>query len=235
MNLNTVIASGLDHRSLVTTLRSVGKRVGGRSKRGRNRKRETELWIIRRYVLTLLSHGRWNPVCTIHKSERPDFFIETNSSKIGVEVTEASSAEYQRQLAVLEREKSVVHLDDGWMGDEPERLWCAEVVEAVRKKVRMIGDYGTDFMVDVVVQSNSSTDLVRSEPSAYLELARKLTNRRYPGIDEVIGELMADRAGMNADTCSRVGKVSVIDGQNLHFDLLGRYQLFPLVDFCRRS
>ena len=64
-------------------------------KEGRNQF-SLELWVLKHYLPKIIDDIEF-PV-KIYKSEKPDFIIEMLESKLGLEVTEATSEYYQKLL-----------------------------------------------------------------------------------------------------------------------------------------
>ena len=103
--------------------------------------RHTELWILSRYWLGLADAELLPYPLTARKSESPDFIVEHRDGKIsGLEVTEASTADFHRDMVRLEKDarsetkvdRSIT--DRGWVGDEPERGRASLVFDAIQRK-----------------------------------------------------------------------------------------------------
>jgi hypothetical protein len=166
MPLNILATS--DSAQLLTTLRAVDISVPGRI-RGRTTD-HTETWTIARLLATLTVANRLAFPLTVAHRDRPDVLIQSNDTKIGVEVTEAISQQYAAYCALAEREFPSVFLEpahfrwgapgtsvqqmrnllsqsqlssDGWVGDRPEREWALFVVSIVDAKLAKLarGDF----------------------------------------------------------------------------------------------
>lgn len=122
---------------------SVPRRTEGR------RKEDRERYCIVHYLRTLERSGLLHFPFSISKEDppAPDFRIEMDSRLFGLEVTEAGSPEHQQAATELEKaprgsvlEGSSVRKPGeplqgrGYYGDEPERLWTAQVLATIRKK-----------------------------------------------------------------------------------------------------
>ena len=130
-----------DCRSLMRQLRSVGRRVGPRSGPNKRTKDDKELFCFRRYMATLAFRRQLVYPCSVRMGERPDFMVRCGSIERGLEITEATTKSFQKELTarvkprgvmkkpaaalLAEHARNVVSdLDDGWAGDAPERAWC---------------------------------------------------------------------------------------------------------------
>jgi predicted nucleotidyltransferase len=126
----------------------VPPRMQGRTRDDRER------YCIVHYLRTLERAGLLRFPFKVTKDRRPRFRIEQGSEHLGLEVTEAGSAEIQRAMTELEKappgsvlEGSVVRKPGEplqhppYVGDEPERLWTADVLQAIRNKTTQLSDY----------------------------------------------------------------------------------------------
>ena len=100
---------------------------------------------------------------SLTKRERPDFLLTCNEKEIGIEVTEATSADYSAFQALIEhknpnhfiepayfRHGKEVNKDKllnakklkstGWNGDEPEKEWSLFIQDAIAKKLKKLQD-----------------------------------------------------------------------------------------------
>ena len=219
--IRTLNIRAADARELVGQMRSVGRRVRFRTDaKPRDRQPETELFCLRRYVITVAANGGWRFPCTLSMGESPDFMIEFSRDCRGLEVTEATRPEYQAALTKAEKaETGFWSFDDGWVGDEPERAWCAAVIRATNRKVRKIAQakYREAGYYDILIYSNHSSDVVRGH------------GRRRPEYPLLLQRLRRYAPHWKR-IAPRLGIVSVIDGGILLHDILGKAVLWRLHD-----
>lgn len=230
MNTRTMIFSSPNLLEFKTALESIGKTVGPRKLNGkvrRDRTLERELWCLRRYIGTLLNNGHWDFPCSIHRGVagiEADFVAEFNDECIGIEITEATTPHFQQELSSSEGNEGL-YMDsmDGWVGDLPERMWHENIVSAIFKKAGKIGAYKNAKRTDLLVYSNHPADLFRSTSDSveHIEYLRAVTGHKYPGIDHVVTTLLDAKYWLSALSSDNLGKISVIDGTILNFDILG--------------
>ncbi len=143
--------------------------------RMRARGREGEDWCLRRLLIALIASDRLRLPATLCVSDPaagrklPDALLDTgDGDRVGIEVTEATSRTYQRDLSAADRDateqgKEVYVLDpgDGRTGDEPERQAVAEIQQAYARKAGKLraGDYAECQSVDLLIYLNSSADI----------------------------------------------------------------------------
>jgi uncharacterized protein len=127
---------------------TVPRRTEGR------RAEDRERYSIVHYLRALERSGLLRFPFRITKDERPDFTVEMGSEVFGLEVTEAGSPQHQRATTDLEKapEGSVLEGGEvrgpgeplqgpGYAGDEPERLWTAQVLSRIREKTEKLSSY----------------------------------------------------------------------------------------------
>lgn len=144
-----VAASDHEIRSLLSQVdATVPQRTQGRTRDHRER------YCIVHYLRTLEQNGLLQYPFKLTKGEGPDFTVEMGSQQFGLEVTEAGSPEHQRATTELEKspqgsllEGNVVRAPGEplsgrpYVGDEPERLWTAQVLAAIQKKTEQLSTY----------------------------------------------------------------------------------------------
>lgn len=142
-------ASGDELRALLQRLDvSVPKRKEGR------RSDHRERYSVVHYLRTVERNGLLEYPFQITKGESPDFVIESGPNRFGLEVTDAGSPEFQRAATELEEAPSGSVLEgrairrpgeplkgEPYHGDEPERLWTADVLKAVDDKTDQLAGY----------------------------------------------------------------------------------------------
>lgn len=124
-----------------------------------------ERYCIVQYLRTLERHGLLGFPLLIEKGERPDFEIEMGSARFGLEHTSAGSSELQAARTAVARSQTRPLIEPlspapgsanlrfkvrqpgeplqgrGFVGDEVERLWTAQVLAAVQKKQKQLPAY----------------------------------------------------------------------------------------------
>ena len=123
-------------------------------------KEQKELYCLRRYLFSMARASRLSFPLRVAKSEAPDFIV-SGAKDFGIEVTEATDEADQREwtrAAQLGR-SSWLNGDlggrgrDGFVGQEPERLWSQYVLTAVLKKASK--QYSTPT-ASLLIYSNSN-------------------------------------------------------------------------------
>lgn len=203
-----------DDEELRQALGELGQAVGPRKGPGRRTKDQKEWFCLRRYLLTLASRGRLPYPVTIEKADPPDFLIHDSvRGSYGVEITEATEQDWQRELTVTEIASEVedaatplfVGMDDGWVGNQPEAEWCSAVIRAIAAKVESIERL--EYLVgrcDLLIYENSRSGVVVKEKAAIAGLMQAV----QPLKDTL-------RYG------ERLGVVSLLTGSCLLYDVLG--------------
>lgn len=140
--------------------------------RGMGRRTEhTEPWVMKRLVASLAAGGWLKFPLAVELDDRPDIVLESDGSKIGIELMELIPAAYAQAVAIANREfpkativdRSVFgwgtewtpqgireHLrteghrlsGSGWAGDAVEREWAEAVRNAVAKKTERLNASG---------------------------------------------------------------------------------------------
>lgn len=122
----------------------------------------TETWTIARLIATLANDDRLTFPVSVHHRDRPDSIVNSGSTKIGLEITEAISPQYAAYCALAEREFPDVSIEpahfrwnaprmsaeqmrtllrqtqltsDGWAGDRPEKEWALFMQSIVDTKL----------------------------------------------------------------------------------------------------
>ena len=111
---------------------------------------EEELYILRRYLFSLESAGMLEYPVRISKSETPDFLGSIGLASIGLEVTEASAPQDQREMTLSEQTEGPhllgthggryldgIRYDGNPRGRLPDRDMTADVLRAVRRKRKL--------------------------------------------------------------------------------------------------
>lgn len=152
-----------------------------------NSKDEKELWLLRRYLFTLAANQLLPfPVC-VTRSEAPDFLISSgDEAAAGLEVTEATLSSDARERFLARRATGFELIGsrggrgrDGFEGDKPERMWCADVIRAIQRKLRK--PYASQRL-KLLIYANSNPALVVHASCAARMLQTKLHGRSISGI-----------------------------------------------------
>jgi hypothetical protein len=214
MPLNVV--SVQDSAELLAVLQaadiSVPGRVAGRTTS------HTEMWTIARLLSTLAKADRLAFPLSVAHRDRPDVLIQSDHSKIGVEITEAISQQFAAYSALAEREFPSVFLEpgkfrwgaqsltvaqmrellrqgrptsDGWAGDSAEREWALFIQSVVDTKLAKLArpDFGKFEQNWLAVYDNLPLPNVHLADA--ISLLRPLLAdrwRREPGFDVLFVE-----------------------------------------------
>jgi hypothetical protein len=183
---------------------------------GHYTKDEKELWLLRRYLFTLAANQLLPFPVHVIRSERPDFIISFGGkAPAALEITEGTHSSDARERS-LARTIGGIHLigqlggrgSGGFVGDKPERLWCADVIRALRRKLRK--PYANRRFT-LLIYTNSNPALVVHAGSAARMLLAKLDGRTISGIE---------LSGIH---------ISIISGDYLIYNATLDPQLFVLV------
>jgi hypothetical protein len=220
-------------QSLMRQLRRIGRRVGPRLGWNKRSKDDTELFCLRRYIATLAARRRWDYPCSVSMGERPDFMISARGFDRGLEVTQATTEAFQQMLTESERSRlgarhrrpehqsEPYELDDGWVGDKPEREWCEAVLAAITCKVGEIHRYRSARHHDILIYSHHKTDVVRGVGGKRPEYKRL--------------QMLARQNAVTWKSETRLGVISVIDGPTLLYDLIGQCAQWKIIDMCHAT
>jgi hypothetical protein len=149
---------------------------------------EEEIYLIRRYLLTLSRLGRITYPLKLSARESPDFLLVTNGVTVGIEVTEATSGRDQREFTLEEGEEcpSLIgkyggRYADGAVGDQPERDLIADTLRAIRRKVTKLrkGVYEPTPTLELLIYANSNASFLSDERRAIEMLKPFLWQRTW--------------------------------------------------------
>lgn len=197
----------------------LGASVGPRRGPNRRTKDQKEWYCVRRYLLTLAAHKMLSYPLSIMKSDPPDFIASDQvSGTYGIEITEATEQDWQRELTVTEADEgddpagANLISKDGFAGEQPEHNWCSAVIRAVANKVTSLrkSDYPV-ALCDVLVYVNSRRSVVACERRA---------------IELLPAAAMPDVARWKA--CSRLGRVAILGNSHVIPDLLAGDLVLPI-------
>jgi len=203
-----------DKASAAAALGSVGLEVGPRKGPNRRTSLQREAYNLRQYLTTLSDHDLLSYPLEVAKSERPDFLLcDPINGRCGLEVTEATTRDYQRELAETEgREGAHLLAGDGWVGNSAERECCAAILSAANRKARSIGKPGYT-------------------PATRYDLLLYVNIRAFFYDEEEMAEMLLSKARRWAahwNRSDKLGKVSAITSHQLLYDLLGENRSLPL-------
>ncbi len=151
------------HEKLLNIDCSVPKRTQGRTSNHR------EIHCIKIYLMQLSTNKLLRFPLRIEKEEAPDFFILSNGETTTLEVTEASTEDYQRAMTGLERNPDGTLLEalpifdpginppkgeykkalrtrgekligEGWVGDSVGKVWINIILNAIDKKINSLNE-----------------------------------------------------------------------------------------------
>jgi hypothetical protein len=208
-----MIANSLE---LGKTFDTLGASVGPRRGPDRRTKDQKEWYCLRRYLLTLAAHDRLSYPLDISKSERPDFIVGSR----GVEVTEATEEDWQRELTESEASKgdclteAKLIGDDGFVGEQPEIDWCAAVTRAVNSKVDSLNSPSYPVAsCDLLIYVNSRMSLIVDELRAI----------------EVLAEA-SKREMERWKACARLGRIAILTNRRLLPNLLSSVEALSVIE-----
>ncbi len=223
-SLGDSFAAANDHelRNLLSQVdATVPPRTEGRTRDHRER------YCIVHYLRTLEQNGLLQYPFKLTKGEKPDFTADMGSQQFGLEVTEAGSPEHQRATTELEKsplgsllEGNVVRAPGEplsgrpYVGDEPERLWTAQVLAAIRKKTEQLTAYHALPDYQLLIYDN--TELVVLTAWSVTELPARLA------------AAIQDWQGAEPNLGRRFSRCSVLRDRVLMHDIGGSSLLLPV-------
>jgi hypothetical protein len=163
---------------------------------------QKEYWTLGHFLkLAHASRSVHLPI-SIRKSEAPDFLLGLGNSGIGLEITEATTSEYQHWLSRID-ELDGAHMFSraGWSGDGVERAAAGLILAAAQAK------------------SDKYAKRVCNPPDLGCYLSYEL-----PALDEVKTFALATdaiRQARDTGSLAHVGRVHVIDPDWVMFDIGG--------------
>lgn len=210
-----LISNSIDLERAFDTL---GAKVGPRRGPDRRTKDQKEWYCLRRYLLTLAAHDQLSYPLDISKSERPDFIVDAPHGRHGIEVTEATEKDWQRELTESEAgendDPAGAELigGDGFVGEQPEHDWCAAVIRAIDSKVKSLNDPNYPVgSCDLLVYVNSRMSIVADEYRAIEVLAEV----SFPEMERW-------------KACARLGRVTLLTNRRVLPDLLSGVETLPV-------
>lgn len=153
-----------------------------------NSKDEKELWLLRRYLFTLAANQILAFPVRVARSEAPDFLISLGGgAPAALELTEATHRLDARENSLTRNITGFEFIGQrggrghhGFEGDKPQRMWCADVVRAIRRKLRK--PYANERL-KLLIYANSNPALVVHVSEAVAMLKGVLQGRTISGID----------------------------------------------------
>ena len=176
---------------LVSYFSDVGAAVGPRKGPDKRTQDQKELYNLRQYLPTLAINGLLSFPLSVEKGESPDFLLtDAKAGTWGLEVTEATTKDWQRELTMTEgAESSLVGLGrDGWAGNSAERETCAAILRAMRRKARKIraGGYRSVSRYDVLIYVNVRAFFYNADDAVNLLVQRAIRwNAQWAGLGRV--------------------------------------------------
>lgn len=216
--------SGYDHpvtvradsaEQLLARLELIDDHVPSRSRRERRHQAHKEWYCARRYLVGLAVAGYLQFPLTIRKAESPDFLLEWPDGRTtGLEITEATTEAFQRDLTGTERSGEAQPLapPEGWAGDEPERALAQIVRMSIQSKARKIARSSA-------WRKASRHDLLLYDNSGYIGVDLV---HLHSSVATEITQLADSAANPHAWPNGPIGKVSLLSGNRLLHDIAGK-------------
>lgn len=184
--------------------------VPPRHRRSRNDQDAKEWYVLRRYLLPLAHADALGFPLEVVKAESPDFLLHDGHGRTtGVEVTEATTAAFQRELTQSEGRGGVSpHDEAGWVGDEVEAGLAGLVAAVVEKKLaRMAGNHWRPADRQELLVYDNSPYL-----GAHVESLRTHLRATLAGVSALHGP---------SGAAGPVASVSLVTGNTLLYDAAG--------------
>lgn len=173
------------------------------------------------YLGTLASHSRLNFPLTVTARERPNFVIEA-AGRYGVEATEAGAPRHQQAMTELEKAPPGSFVEAGshivtcpgadlggrgFVGDEPERRWTAEVLRVIKKKTHDLQKFGWEEACDLLVYDNTEMSI--------------LTSWTIDELPERLGNAIAEWRAEHPEIARHYRSISVLRDRELMHEVTG--------------
>jgi hypothetical protein len=167
-------------------LASFGETVGPRIGPSKRTAAQREDWCIRRFLIALREEGRMPfpiRVAAFLPSEAvrlPDYVFEFGDGTIvGVEVTEATEQDFQRESSDTAHSSGMRGLrEEGYAGDEAERVAVDAILEAIERKARALGEdkYRDVPACELLIYENYRSRIVAEQGSVAERVSRTGSN-----------------------------------------------------------
>ena len=171
---------------------------------------DRERYCLVAYLIALAGNDLLQFPLKVSKEESPDFLITSEKTALGVELTDATSTDCQREMAETEDDTEIELDGDGWVGKLPERQWVSEVLEAVEKKTRILNQPHYNL-----VQNNCLLIHDEIQTSLYID------NRE---IKSLVSSFLNDYKYFMGDNprLRFFDKISILRGAVLYYDVIGQ-------------
>lgn len=98
-----------------------------------------ERYCLKYYLEELVKKEKLTFPLKVKKEESPDFLITMdNGVKIGLEVTEGTTPEYQRKIKEFEKNGIEYEFIGSWVDNEPECKWTEIIVMRIKEKLEKL-------------------------------------------------------------------------------------------------
>lgn len=145
----------------------LGNTIPSRYERHSDRNSRIEIYCIEQYLVTLAHHDMLAFPVTVEQTDAPDFIIGFGATMVGVEVTSASTTDYQNWL------NSITGKDGGYgyhkhslVDVKPEEECCDSVLERVQKKTAKLAGYQKNYpdihRFDLLIYENTDYQLEKN-------------------------------------------------------------------------
>ena len=179
---------------------------------------QKELFNLGQYLPTLAANGLLRFPLTLEKGESPDFVLTDGNSEVwGLEVTEATTEDFQRELTDTEGEEAEefeLYRGGPSVGDSPEREACTAILSAGKRKAKKVrqGKYRPLPRYDLLIYVSVRADFYKPDEAMHL-LLRCAPQR--PAL------------------WSGLGQVSIIANSHLYHDVTGNLVRLPFFSLGR--
>ena len=159
------------------------------------------------YLRKLLDGNKLSFPFAVLKSESPDFIlISADGKKIGLEIAEITTEEYQRYLTEQSVKESVdvkILLDMPYVGDSVEQEWSELAKNIILQKLNKLNSIFSTYAENrLVLYSNTHL------PNIYYDVAQKMLSQK-----------MNDTL-LNSDISKGFDTINIIYGENVLLDFL---------------
>lgn len=209
-----------DKAELLNVLGHIDRNVPAKRKKrdaaGRLRKEpvrttnDRERYCLVAYMNALAEHDILQYPLEVSKGESPDFLITSEKTALGVELSDATSTDWQREMAETEDDPRIELDGDGWVGRLAKRQWVSEVLEAVEKKSRILNQphYKLAQYNCLLIHDEIRASLHTDDSEIKSLISSFLSNYK---------DFMRDNPGLRF-----FDKISILRGAALYYDVIGQ-------------
>lgn len=184
----------IDQQELFTYFKHLNNTIPCRFEKHSDRNIRIEIHCIEKYLLTLAHYRMLNFPVTIEQTDAPDFIIRFDKTMIGIEVTSASTTDYQNWLnSASGKEGGQPYHRHTQVKIKPEEECCDSVLERVQKKTSKLAGYQKNYpdihIFDLLIYENTDYQLEKNVLFNML-MARTPNDSGFKNISVISSDLL---------------------------------------------